>query len=100
MMNTLLIELKPWIAWMHLHPYWVGVFAFAISFLECIALIGFFVPGAVLFTAIGSLIGSGVVSAPMVLIPTIIGAILGDAVSFLLGYHYRENLREIWPFKF
>jgi len=85
---------------MHLHPNWVGVVAFAISFLECVALIGFFVPGAVLFTAIGSLIGAGVVSAPMVLIPTIIGAILGDALSFLLGYHYREHLRDIWPFKF
>lgn len=99
MMNTLLLELKPWIAWMHLHPNWVGVVAFLISFIECVALIGFFVPGAVFFTAIGSLIGLGIVSAPMVLIPTIIGAILGDALSFGLGYHYREHLRDIWPFK-
>ncbi len=100
MMNSLLLELKPWVAWMHLHPNWVGVVAFAISFLECVALIGFFVPGAVLFTAIGSLIGAGIVSAQMVLIPTIIGAILGDALSFMLGYHYREHLRDMWPFKF
>jgi membrane protein DedA with SNARE-associated domain len=99
-MNELLLQIKPWIEWMHLHPYWVGWITFAISFFECVALIGFFVPGAVLITAVSSLVGSGMVPLSVVLIPAIIGAILGDALSFGLGYYYRDHLRDIWPFKY
>jgi membrane protein DedA with SNARE-associated domain/membrane-associated phospholipid phosphatase len=99
-MFDFLLELKPWIAWLHLHPYWVWIVTFGISFIECVAVIGVLVPGLVLITAVSSLAGSGVVPLQMVLIPAILGAILGDALSFMIGYHFHERIRDIWPFKF
>lgn len=100
MLTDLLHQLKPWLAWMHAHPQWVGVATFFMALIECLALVGFVVPGTVIMTAIGALVGSDIVSAETVFIPAILGAICGDAISFFIGYHYHERLREVWPFKF
>jgi membrane protein DedA with SNARE-associated domain/membrane-associated phospholipid phosphatase len=100
MLTDLLNQLQPWLAWMHAHPQWVAIATFFIAFIECLALVGFIVPGTVIMTAIGALVGSDIVPAHIVFIPAIIGAICGDAISFFIGYHYHERLRELWPFKF
>jgi len=100
MINEIIDQLKPWLTWLHQHPNWVCAAVFLIAFLECLVLVGLVVPGAVLMTAIGALIGTNVVSAKMVFISAMFGALLGDVVSFAIGHHYREHLRDLWPFKF
>lgn len=100
MINEVFIQIKPWLTWLHLHPYWLSGAVFFIAMIECLAVIGLLVPGTVIMTAIGTLIGSHVISPLLVFIPATLGAILGDVISFFLGYYYRERLREIWPFKF
>jgi len=100
MMTDLLNQLKPWLAWMHLHPGWVVLATFILALIECLAVIGLLLPGTVFMTVLGALIGSGIVPAKSVLVAAMAGSFSGDVVSFLIGYHYREHLREMWPFKF
>lgn len=98
-MSDLIQTIKPWLYWLHIHPHWVAAVVFFIAFLECLAVVGLVIPGTAIMTAIGALIGADVVSYHMVFPAAIIGAILGDTVSFFIGYHYHSHLRDFWPFK-
>jgi membrane protein DedA with SNARE-associated domain/membrane-associated phospholipid phosphatase len=86
-------------AWLHLHPQWAAAFTLLVAFLECIPIIGTIVPGSVLMTAIGVLIGSGIVSFWVITLCSIIGAVIGDSLGFFLGYRYKEQIKSKWPFK-
>ena len=88
-------SLKPLITWLHLNPQWGGLLAFLFSFAESIAIIGLIVPGSLIMTAIGILIGSGVLPLGQTLLWAIAGAVAGDLISYWFGYHYRENIRTI-----
>lgn len=90
--------LAPLIEWIQLYPTWAGVIVCIISFAESLVGIGFFVPGVLLMTAIGALVGHGALPLIETLSWAVLGAILGDGVSFWLGYRYKEGLRERWPF--
>jgi membrane protein DedA with SNARE-associated domain/membrane-associated phospholipid phosphatase len=100
MVTDLLNQLKPWLLWLHLHPEWVFVIVFLVAFIECLAVVGMVIPGTMIMTAIGALLGSHVISAEIVLSAAFLGSYLGDITSFFIGYHYREHLRDMWPFKF
>jgi len=100
MVTDLLNQLKPWLLWLHIHPEWVFLIVFLVAFIECFAVVGLVIPGTVLMTAIGALLGSHVISAEIVLSAAFLGSFLGDITSFFIGYHYREHLRDMWPFKF
>lgn len=91
--------LKPILAWLHLHPYWVGIATFLICFSESLAIIGLFLPGVILMTGIGTLVGSSVVPAWSTMAWAVAGAIVGDYLSFWFGHHYHQHIRDIWPFR-
>ncbi len=90
---------KPFTTWMHLHPHMAGLIAFAIAFAESLAFIGGIIPGSVMMTAIGILIGSGVIPIWSTFIWAIMGAILGDGLSYWIGHHFKDHLRVNWPFR-
>ena len=85
--------------WLHLHPHYAGLTTFAIACVESIAFIGCIIPGSVVMTAIGGLIGLGIIPIWSTLLWAILGAVVGDGFSFFLGYHYQEHLRDIWLFR-
>ncbi len=91
--------LKPYLAWLHLHPHWAGFAAFLIAFFESLAVVGLLVPGTVVMTAIGVLIGTAVLPFIDITLWSIVGAIAGDVLSFWLGYRYHQQVRERWPFR-
>lgn len=91
--------LKPAIQWLHFHPIFACAATFLIAFAESIAIIGLVIPGSVLFIGIGTLIGSGVISPSATIISAIIGAVAGDFLSFWVGFHYRDHIHSIWPFR-
>ena len=84
--------------WLHANPQWGGFAAFLIAFSESIAILGTIIPGSVTMTAIGILAGSGVLPIWSVIGFAIAGAIFGDGFSYLLGFRYKTNLQNIWPF--
>ncbi len=68
-----------------------------ISLLESLALVGLLVPGVVLITAAASLAGHEAIALPWLTGAALLGAILGDSISYLLGYHHREQVTNRWP---
>lgn len=68
-----------------------------IALAESLALVGLLVPGVVLITAAASLAGHQDIALPWLLGAAFVGAIIGDGVSFQLGYRYREQVTTRWP---
>ncbi len=95
-----LSHIKPFIIWLQLHPESAAAATFAICFIECLAMVGLFVPGTVIMTAIGALIGAVMLPAASTILAAILGAITGDVISFWLGSHFHERVPYMWPFKY
>lgn len=92
-------SIQPILQWISAHPTWSGFVVFLISLSESLAIVGLFVPGVVMMTAIGAMMGGGILPFWETLAWAILGAIVGDGISYWLGYHYHEHLRDFWPFK-
>jgi membrane protein DedA with SNARE-associated domain/membrane-associated phospholipid phosphatase len=92
-------KLGPILQWLNLHPNLAGLATFIICAAESIALIGTIIPGTIVMTAIGTLIGAGVIPIWSTFIWAILGAVLGDNISYWIGHHFKDNIRKIWPFR-
>ncbi len=80
-------------------PHSAGLATFLISAGESIAIIGTIVPGTVVMTAVGALAGAGVIPLWSTLVWAILGAIIGDNLSYFIGRHFKDGLRQSWIFK-
>ncbi|HEB63040.1 MAG TPA: DedA family protein [Gammaproteobacteria bacterium] len=90
---------QPLMDWVALYPNRAGFIVFLIAMIESLVIVGVLVPGAALLFGVGALIGTGTLELWPTLAWAAAGAIAGDGISFWLGYHYREQLHHIWPFK-
>ncbi|GHC25535.1 bifunctional DedA family/phosphatase PAP2 family protein [Aidingimonas halophila] len=70
-----------------------------IALLESLALVGLLIPGIALLTAAASLAGHQQLSLTLLLSAAAFGAIIGDGLSFILGYTQRESIPHRWPFR-
>lgn len=87
------------VLWIYQHPNWAGLALFLLSAGESMTLIGSFIPGTILMTAVGIFIGADLLPYwPMVLWAAC-GTLFGDALNFTLGYYLKDNIKLIWPFK-
>lgn len=84
--------------WLSQHGHWALFLTFLVSFAESLAIVGSIVPGSVTMTAVGILAGSGVMPIDFTLIAAILGAIMGDGASYLIGYVFSDSLEKTWPF--
>ncbi len=91
--------INPMLQWLNANPHWAGLATFLISAGESIAILGTIVPGSVTMTAIGTLAGAGVIPLWPTVICAILGAIIGDGISYMIGKHFKEHIRQIWPFR-
>lgn len=76
---------------------WAWLIVFVVAFIESLAIVGLFIPGYVLLVGIGTLIGLDVLNFMPMALSAYIGAVLGEYLSYYLGYHYHENILK-WPF--
>lgn len=67
------------------HHAWAGLALGIATFLESLVVIGAFVPATALLFLAGGLIAAGVLDPVVVLLWSVGGATVGDAVSFMLG---------------
>lgn len=93
------LEIKPLLIWLNTHPQWAGIATFVITFIESLAILGLIIPGTAVMVAIGSLIGTGYIPLVGTALWAIGGAILGDLLSFFLGFHFHGRVRTIWPLR-
>lgn len=84
--------------WLSAHPGWGFVTVLLVALFESLVLIGILLPGMFILFGVGALVGLGVVELTPVWIAAMIGAFLGDFLSYLLGHRFRGHLVEIWPF--
>ncbi|WP_026873542.1 DedA family protein [Inquilinus limosus] len=77
---------------------WAGPILALLAFGESMAVVGLIVPCTALMLATGALVGGGVLHPAPVILWSIAGAVLGDAVSYWLGQKLGPNARNVWPF--
>ncbi len=68
-----------------------------VAFLESLALVGLILPGTVMMAGLGALIGSGEVNFWYAWLAGIVGCLLGDWISFWLGWRFKKPLHR-WSF--
>lgn len=85
-------------AWIALHPHYAGLAVFLIAMAESLAVVGLLVPGVAMMFAAGALVGTGVLAFAPICAYAVAGAVVGDGISFWLGWRYRDRLSSFWPF--
>jgi membrane protein DedA with SNARE-associated domain/membrane-associated phospholipid phosphatase len=83
--------------WAQANPALAYALVFAFAFSESIFMLGLIVPGALLLFGVGAMIPTGALQLAPTLLWAIIGAVLGDCLSYWLGRYYRERLYRMWP---
>ncbi|MFK7957226.1 MAG: VTT domain-containing protein [Lysobacterales bacterium] len=83
--------------WLRANPHLAGVAIGLVAFLEGLAVVGILMPGIVILFGFGALVGLGVLDLATVWIWCSAGAIVGDGLSFWLGHHFKDSVRDIWP---
>ena len=68
---------------------------FLVAFSESLALVGLIVPGTMIMFGIGAIISAGGLELVHVLVLAAAGAIAGDGISYWLGRHYRDGLKQV-----
>ncbi|MEG0819572.1 MAG: DedA family protein, partial [Brevundimonas sp.] len=67
------------------HHVWAGVVLGLVTFFESLVVIGAFVPATGLLVAAGGLVAAGVLDPVSVIAGCVIGAVMGDAISYWIG---------------
>lgn len=91
--------LSPLLDWVGTHPGWAGFVLFWIALGESLAVVGLFVPGAVLMFGAGALIATGSLPFWPLAAWAAAGAVVGDGISFWLGRRFDRHLEAVWPFR-
>lgn len=91
--------ISPMLQWLNTHPQSAGLATFIISAAESIAIIGTIVPGSLMMIAIGTLAGAGIIPLWETILWAILGAIVGDGISYWVGHYFKDRLHRLWPFR-
>lgn len=89
---------QPLLAFVAAHANWAIAVMFVTSFGESFAFLSLLFPGTTLLIAAGALMADGTLPYWGVVIGAIVGAVLGDTVSYWIGRRYGSALGRIWPF--
>ena len=76
--------------WVALHPVWAGLVVFLVAMTESLAIVGVIVPGVAMMFGIGALIAAGALDFWAACAWAVVGAVLGDSLSFYLGRHFQQ----------
>jgi membrane protein DedA with SNARE-associated domain/membrane-associated phospholipid phosphatase len=83
------------------NPHWGIIAAFVVAFVESIAIIGSIIPGSLTMTAIGSLVGTRLLPFLPTFSIAVLGAFLGDILSFWIGLRFKSDFkRKKWLKKY
>jgi membrane protein DedA with SNARE-associated domain/membrane-associated phospholipid phosphatase len=92
-------HLQSLIVYFSAHPQVALSAVFLAATLESLALVGTVIPGSSIVVAGGMLIGLGVLDPWQTAAAAVIGATLGDGISYWLGHHYRQQVPQLWPMR-
>jgi membrane protein DedA with SNARE-associated domain len=83
------------LTWIQQNPEYAGIVIFSMALAESLAIIGVLIPGVIILFGAGTLIGAGIIDFWSSCLWAILGAIIGDGLSYWLGHHF-EYITERW----
>ena len=89
---------QPLLEFINAHANWAIAAMFVTGFIESFAFFSLLFPGTTLLIAAGSLMKSGALPYPPVILGAILGAALGDGVSYWIGHRFGGGMGRLWPF--
>jgi membrane protein DedA with SNARE-associated domain len=81
------------------HPEWAALVIGLVAFGESFVFLSLLFPGTAILIASGALIEAGILDPFSPVVAGIVGAVLGDAISFWLGQKFGPWLSDIWLFR-
>ena len=81
------------------HGLWAGPIVGVLAFGESLAIVGLFIPATALMIAVGGLVGAGIVDPWWIIGWAIVGAAIGDWISFAIGRRVGPSAYRRWPLK-
>jgi membrane protein DedA with SNARE-associated domain len=79
------------------HALLAPVIAFLLAFGESLAFVSLLLPATVLLVGGGGVFSAAGLGFWPVWSATVLGAVLGDWLSFWIGFHYRDSIGGVWP---
>ncbi|PSJ59903.1 DedA family protein [Pseudaminobacter soli (ex Li et al. 2025)] len=76
---------------------WAPYIVFALAFAESMAIVSLLVPAWGILIGIGALVGISELDFWPVWLGAALGAIVGDWLSYLFGYHFKDSATKVWP---
>jgi undecaprenyl-diphosphatase len=79
---------------------WLAVlFIFFIAATEAVFILGLFIPSTPVLLLAGGLIADGRLPFWEIYLVTVVGAAVGDAISYTVGFWLKDRIRTVWPFR-
>ena len=79
------------------HEAWAPAIVFVLAFGESLAFVSLLLPATVVLVGVGALVGASGIAFWPIWGAAAAGAIVGDWVSFWLGYHFKDAVGRMWP---
>src|SRR5260370_19526202 len=89
---------QPTLTFISAHSSWAFPVMFVTAFGESFAFLSLLFPGTSILIVAGTLMSAGSLPYWPVLLGAVIGAVLGDSVSFWLGHRYGGGICPVWAF--
>lgn len=80
------------------HSGWAAVVMFVTAFGESFAFVSLAFPGTTLLIAAGTLMSAKTLPFGPVILGAVVGAVLGDTVSYWIGRRFGGAIGRLWPF--
>jgi membrane protein DedA with SNARE-associated domain len=80
------------------HQVWAVPLVFGLAFGESLAFVSLILPATAILFAIGGIMGASGIAFWPIWFAAVVGAILGDWVSYWFGFHYKQDVARMWPF--
>jgi membrane protein DedA with SNARE-associated domain len=87
------------LAFIKAHPDWAALIIGLVSFGESFAFLSLLFPGTAILIGSGALVEAGILDPLTPALAGIVGAILGDAISFWLGQKFGPQISNMWSFR-
>jgi membrane protein DedA with SNARE-associated domain len=85
------------VAFVEANSQWAPMVIGALAFGESLAIVSLFIPATMILLALGALVAAAGLDFWSVWLGAAIGAVLGDIVSYWLGYRFKHRALTIWP---
>jgi len=89
--------LDPVLTFIAENPSLAGLICFLAAMGEALFIIGLFVPTTVVLVGAGTLVGLGKLDPVPLFIWTTLGATAGDAISYWIGWRFKDRIKSMWP---